>query len=67
MIHVYKLEEEGQNKQNKQVDCQLGSVIRRLDGKKHRTGGRRGAERGMKRGSRERSTICFLGTRKIKM
>lgn len=46
MIQVYKLEEaeKGGGGQNKQVDCQLGSVIRRLDGKKHRTRGREGGE-----------------------
>lgn len=55
--------------QNKQVDCQLGSVIRRLDAKKHRTRRREGesTEIGMKRGSGERSAICFLRTTKIKM
>lgn len=44
MIQVFKLERGagggGGGGLNKQVDCQLGSVIRRLDGKKHRTRGR---------------------------
>lgn len=40
--------------QNKQVDCQLGSVIRRLDGKKHRTRGRKVVVGGGGVGLRER-------------
>ena len=54
MIQVLKLKREGGGKQ---VECQSGSVIRRLDGKEQdkREGG--DSERGMKRGSREPSVF----------